>query len=167
MSDYYLGPCQITFKGADLGFTEGGVTLTTNMSSVVLHADQVGETPVDEYQTGVVMSVKGKLAKITLANIAALLNTTVTTDGTKQKVTINSGVGVSLPDQGGVMILKPYLAGVVDTNANRWVTLLKAGMKAVLSMVYDAKTQQVLDFEATGYVDSVNNIAVFGDETAT
>ena len=33
-SNYYLGPCQILFKGADLGKTEGGVKVAAAQTTV-------------------------------------------------------------------------------------------------------------------------------------
>lgn len=167
MSNYYLGPCQILFKGADLGKTEGGVRVISSQQSVELHTDQDGETPVDEYKTGTKVSVTGNLAEITLANFAAMFHTTVTVDGTKQKVEVTPGVGTSLKDQGGVLIVKPYVAGVVTTNANKWITLQQAGMKANIDLAFDRSTQQVMAFEAVGYPDSTSLIATFGDTTAT
>lgn len=167
MSNYFLGPCEITFKGSDLGKTEGGVRVTSSQSTVALHTDQDGETPVDERKTGTQVGVTGNLAEITLANFAAMFHTTVTTDGTKQKVEVTPGVGTSLKDEGGELIIKPYVAGVVTTDANKWITLHNAGMKANIDLAYDRSTQQVMAFEAVGYPDSTSLIATFGDATAS
>lgn len=167
MSNYYLGPCQIIFKGSDLGKTEGGIKVTANQTSVELHTDQDGETPVDEYKTGTTMMVSGNLAEITLANFAFMFHTTVTTDGTKQKVEVVPGVGTSLKDEGGVLIVKPYIAGAVTALANKWITLHQAGMKATMDLAFNRSDQQVMAFEAVGYPDSTSVIATFGDITAT
>lgn len=164
-SNYYLGPCQILFKGADLGKTEGGVKVAAAQTSVELHTDQDGETPVDEYKTGTTFKVSGSLAEITLANFAAMFHSTVVTSGTKQKVKVVPGVGTSLMDQGGVLIIKPYIAGTVTTNANKWITLHNAGMKATIDLAFDRSTQQVMNFEAVGYPDSTGLLATFGDTT--
>lgn len=165
MSNYQLGPCDLTFKGTALGKTFGGVRLTASQTSVELKTDQDGETPVDEFKTGTQIKVSGNLAEITLANFAFMFHTTVQTDGTKQKVEVVPGVGTSLMDQGGVLILKPYVAGVVTTDANKWITLHQAGMKATMDLAYDANTQQAMQFEAVGYPDSTGVIATFGDTT--
>ena len=167
-SNYRLGPCQILYKSADLGKTFGGVRVTAAQTTVEIKTDQDGETPVDEFKTGTQIKVAGNLAEITLANFAAQFHTTVTTDGTKQKVEVTPGVGTSLLDQGGVLIIKPYVAGVVTDDANKWITLHNAGMKASMDLGFDATTQQVMAFEAVGYPDSSTGIiATFGDITAS
>ena len=167
MSNYYLGPCQIIFKGSDLGKTEGGVRVTAGQTSVELHTDQDGETPVDEYKTGTTVGVSGNLAEITLANFAFMFHTTVITDGTKQKVLVVPGTGTSLKDQGGILIVKPYVAGAVTALANKWITLHSAGMKCTIDLAFNRSDQQVMAFEAVGYPDSNSIIATFGDQTAT
>ena len=167
MSNYYLGPCQILFKGVDLGKTEGGIKVTANQTSVELHTDQDGETPVDEYKTGTKMGVSGSLAEITLTNFATMFHTTVTIDGIKQKVTVVPGVGTSLKDAGGALIVKPYVSGSVTALANKWITLNQAGMKASIDLAFNRSDQQVMAFEAVGYPDSNSIIGVFGDATAT
>jgi len=166
MSNYYLGPCQIIFKDSDLGKTEGGIRVTANQSSVEIHTDQDGETPVDEFKTGTTMGISGSLAEITLANFAFMFHTTVITDGTKQKVSVVPGVGTSLKDQGGVLIVKPYIAGAVTADANKWITLHQAGMKASIDLAFNRSDQQVMAFEAVGYPDSNSIIGTFGDQAA-
>ena len=165
MRNYYLGPCQIIFKGSDLGKTEGGVRVTGTQTTAELHTDQDGETPVDEYKTGTKISVTGSLAEITLENFASMFHTTVQSSDTKQKVEVSPGTGTSLFDQGGRLVIKPYVAGVVTTDKNKWITLHQAGMKANIDLAYNRSDQQVMAFEAVGYPDSDSLIATFGDTT--
>lgn len=167
MSDYQLSPCQVHFKGSDLGKTQGGVTLAINQTSVTLHTDQDGEVPVDEQITGTTVVVTGNLADISLDNIASIMNETKATDGTKEKVEINTNVGTSLLDSGGELILKPYVNGSVTDDQNKWITLHNAGMKATTDMAYNASDQRVISFEANAYADSVGLVATFGDTTVT
>jgi hypothetical protein len=167
MANYELSPCQIEIDGSDMGKTEGGVTLEVTEETAALHTDQDGTTPVDEQVTGTIMRVTGKLAEITLANIATLTKQTRVTDGTKQKVDISTNVGTSLLTNAKVLVLKPYVSGVVTTDANKFITLHQAGIKANLSMVYNRSDQRVLAFEATGYADSTGLIGTFGDTTAS
>jgi hypothetical protein len=167
MSDYKLGPCYISFKGTDLGKTEGGVTVTLSNAFVELHTDQDGETPVDEQIVGTFIKVAGNLAEITIENMASILNETLVTDGTKKKVEIKPNVGTSLFTAGGELIIKPYDAGIVSTDANEWITLHKAGMKATADLAFNRSDQRVIAFEAVGYPDSNGIIATYGDVTAS
>ncbi len=167
-SNYALGPCQIEYGGEDLGKTNGGITLTVEETFASLTTDQDGESPVDERITGTTVTVEGALAEITLDNIATLYKTSVVgTEGSAQKVVIKPNVGTSILDNSAVMILKPYVQGVVTTDANKWITLHKAGFKATASMSFNASDQRTVAFTATGYPDDDGNILTFGDTSAS
>jgi hypothetical protein len=167
MADYQLSPCQVSYKGSDLGKTQGGLTVSMNQNSVTLHTDQDGEVPVDEQLTGTTVTVSGNLADITLANIAIIMNETRVTDGDDEKVQINTNVGTSLLDNGGELIIKPYVNGSVTTDENKWITLHNAGIKATAEMAYDMSNQRVISFEATAYADSNGKVATFGKTSVT
>jgi hypothetical protein len=172
---YELGPCQILYRPltdstgplTDLGKTLGGVELSINETFQQLKTDQDGEVPVDEYITGTVPVITGRLADISLSNLAFTLKTTVVTDTTKQKVEVIPHAGTSLMVNGVKLVIKPYDAGVPTTNANRWITLPKAGIRVAAKLQYDNTNQRVIEFTATGYPDDDGNVLVFGDETAS
>jgi len=167
MPNYELGPAQILWDASDLGKTQGGIVVNLTETTQTLNTDQDGESPVDEWVTGTQVSITGNLADISLANIASLTKHTVTTDGTKQKVEITSNAGTSLLTNAKVAIVKPYIAGVPTTDANKWITLHTAGMKINTALNYNASDQRVMGFEMVGYADSTGLIATFGDITAT
>lgn len=165
MADYQLSPCQISYKGNDLGKTQGGVTLTMSQTSVTLNTDQDGETPVDEQITGTDVRITGNLADISLSNIANIMNESVTTGSNGEKMEVYTNVGTSLLDNGGELILKPYVNGSVTSDANKFVTLHNAGMKSTAEMAYNMSDQRTLSFEAIAYADSNGLTATFGDTT--
>ena len=168
MSNYQLGPCKIEYPaGTDLGKTHGGVTVTVEEQFAPLHTDQDGENPVDEYITGTLVTVEGNLAEITLENMAKLFKTTVITAETKKKVEIKPNVGTSLLAESDVLIIKPYDGGTVSANANDWITLHHAGMRASTSLSYTTSDQRAIAFTATGFPDTATGlIATFGDTSA-
>lgn len=165
--EYELGPCTITYAGTDLGDTNGGITVTVEESYASLTTDQNGENPVDEVVTGTKVTVAGALAEISLENIASLYKTTVIGTGDSQKVEIKANVGTSLLTNSDVLIVKPYVGGVVSTAKNDWITLGQAGFKATGALTYNSSTQRTLAFTATGYPDASGVIATFGDSAAT
>ncbi len=167
MSNYELGPCKIEYPaGVDLGRTSGGITVSVEETFAPINTDQDGESPVDEFITGTQISVEGSLAEITLENLAKVHKATVVTDGTKKKVDINPNVGTSLLSTADVMIIKPYDGGSVTADANSWITLYKAGMRANTNLNYNVSDQRVLAFTATGFPNTAGNIATFGDTSA-
>lgn len=162
MSDYQLGPCKVELGGADLGKTEGGVTVNFEETYAPLHTDQDGENPVDERCTGTTVSVEGALAKMTLENIAKIFKQT--TGGSK--VEIKTNIGTSLLANADVMVLKPYDGGTVTGDATEWVTIHQASFKANTSLNYNKTDQRLLGFTATGYPTDAGLIATFGDTSA-
>lgn len=174
---YELGPCQILYhlladSGTtltDLGKTLGGVELEITETSQQLKTDQDGEVPVDERITGTTPKITARLADITLANLAFMLKQAVETDGTKQKVVVTPNTGTSLMTAGAKLVIKPYVAGVPTTDANKWITIPKAGITATGKLTFDNSTQRVIEFVATGYPsgDADNSVLILGDETTT
>ncbi len=174
---YEIGPCQILYhllseSGTtltDLGKTLGGVELDIAETSQQLKTDQDGEVPVDEFITGTTPKITARLADITLANLAFMLKQTVETEGAKQKVVVTPNTGTSLMTAGAKIVLKPYVQGVPTTDANKWITIPKAGITATAKLMYDNTNQRVIEFVASGYPDADNDNAViiFGDETVT
>lgn len=163
---YQLGPCKIEYNGADIGATEGGVTIKMAEDSADLKTDQNGTQPIDAVITGVAATIECNLADISLDQFALAHKTSVITDGTKQKVLIIPNVGLSLRDNSYKLIVKPYVDGVVSTDANTWYTFNKAGIKAEEDVSYDSSTQRVLKVTFIAFADDNGYVAILGDETA-
>lgn len=168
MSNYQLGPCQIEYPaGTNLGKTFGGVTVTVEESFAPIQTDQDGENPVDEFITGTMVTIEGSLAEITIENLAKMFKQNITVDGTKKKVEIKPNVGTSLLAESSVMVIKPYDGGSVSGDANDFITLLHAGLRANTSLTFNSSDQRTIGFTATGFPDtSTGVIAVFGDTSA-
>lgn len=164
---FELGPCQVVYDSADIGATEGGVTIKMAEASADLKSDQTGSEPADTIITGVSAVIECNLASIDLANFAFAHKTNVVTDGTKKKVVILPNVGMSLRDNAKKLVIKPYVNGVVTTDANRWFTFPLAGIKAEEEVTYDASTQRVIKVTFVAFVSDTGEIAVLGDETAS
>ena len=163
---YQLGPCKIEYDGADIGATEGGVTIKMAEDSADLKTDQNGTQPVDTVITGVAATVECNLADISLEKFAFAHKTSVITDGTKQKVVIIPNIGMSLRDNSKKLVIKPYVDGVVSTDANTWYTFNKAAIKAEEEVSYDSSTQRVIKVTFMAFPDDNGNVAILGDETA-
>jgi len=163
---YELGPCQISYDNTDIGPTVGGVTISLKEDSADLKTDQAGTQPIDSVITGTAATIECSLASIDLANFAFAHKTNVITDGTKQKVVIMPNVGMSLRDNAKKLIVKPYVNGVVTTDANKWYTFPLAGIKADEEVTYNADTQRSIKLTFTAFADDTGTIAILGDETA-
>ena len=162
---FQLGPCAIEYDGADIGRTEGGVTIKMAEDSADLKSDQTGTQPVDVVITGVAATIECSLADISLDQFAFAHKTTVATDGTKEKVLILPNVGTSLRDSAKKLVVKPYVDGVVSSDANKWYTFNMAGIKAEEEVSFDASTQRVLKLTFMAFPDSNGVVAILGDES--
>ena len=166
MSNYQLGPCSIidisvAATPVDLGKTQGGVSVKIEESTVEMHTDQDGETPVDERITGTKITIEASLADITAENLAMILKTTVVTDAVK----IKPNLGMSLLDESKELLIKPWEGGAVSTDSKQWLYIPKAGIKASVDMNYNGKDQRVLKMTIVGYPDGAitgSPIAVYG-----
>lgn len=152
MADYQLGPCEIidNTSGRSLGKTQGGVSLKIEETTVTLHTDQDGETPVDEVITGTTATLEANLAEITLENLAFMLKTNVASN----QVKIGPNVGTSLFTNARELCIVPYVQGVPTTDIRDKILIPKAGIKATPNMNYNSKDQRVIAFTATGFPDS-------------
>lgn len=69
----HIGVGRISFKGADLGYTKGGIELSVETETVPVTVDQFGETVVKENIKGRKVEISVPMAETTYANIAATL----------------------------------------------------------------------------------------------
>ncbi|MCK4521993.1 MAG: hypothetical protein KAU20_05450 [Nanoarchaeota archaeon] len=164
---FELGPCQVLYDNADVGATEGGVSIKMAEASADLKSDQSGSEPVDTIITGVSAVIECSLASIDLANFAFAHKASVVTDGNKQKVVIIPNVGMSLRDNAKKLIVKPYVNGIVTTDANKWFTFPLAGIKADEEVTYDVSTQRVIKVIFIAFASDTGEVAILGDETAS
>lgn len=80
----HIGVGRISFKGADLGYTKGGIEMSVETETVPVTVDQFGETVVKENIKGRKVEISVPMAETTYANIAATLpgSTLVLSGGT-------------------------------------------------------------------------------------
>lgn len=80
-----LGICTIFYKGQDLGYTQGGVTVTVQTNTHKVNVDQFGQSAINENIMSRDVTVKAPLAETTLDNLVATMPgaTLTTTGGTK------------------------------------------------------------------------------------
>ena len=66
-----MGPCDISYKGTDLGLTKGGVEVEFATEVTPVTVDQFGDTVVDNVIKGRSVKVKVPLAENDLTKLAA------------------------------------------------------------------------------------------------
>ena len=166
-----IGVCSITFKGTDLGFTQGGVEVEVATESHKTLVDQFGTTPIAENITGRSCVVRVPLAETTLENLVALMpGATLVTDGVdsnKKRVDVTSGVGTDLLAAAGELTLHPKALAASDLSEDFRLPL--ASTPGAINFAYKTDEERIFNVEFTAYVDTSNNdmLFSFGDTTAT
>lgn len=97
-----IGPCHVFFKGAHLGLTYGGVTISVNQSAYELKTDQYGETPVRVLDGGLRVEVTVNMTESTFANLKVLF-----ASATDQTTYLTFGKPVGAAIDSGELVLEP------------------------------------------------------------
>jgi hypothetical protein len=162
-----MGPCTAFFKAADLGLTKGGCEVQIATESTLITADQFGDTAIDEIIKGRKVTVKVPMAERDLAKLVTVIPGSVLVTGTgadlgKKKLTLSSGVGVSLRAGAGPLVLHPI--AMAEGDKSKDFVLPLANAKGDIQFSYKVDDQRVYTVEFTGYVDlTTGTLAVFGD----
>ncbi|EHK6545754.1 hypothetical protein PXQ65_004201 [Vibrio parahaemolyticus] len=165
-----LGTCKITFAGEDLGLTLGGVELSVETTTHETKVDQFGETTVNEIITGRNVTVTAPLAETTLENLVKVMPgatlITDSTDSSKKRVEVKTGVGESLLDVAQELILHPI--ALPDSDVSEDVVIPKAATAGAMNFAYQLDQERVFNSQFKGYPDpSTGVIMHFGDKTAS
>lgn len=177
-----LGPVQILFGqlGAEteIGPTEGGATLTDELTTVILRTDETGETPqgiVTMGSTGA--RVTANLADIVLSKLAKVIPGAVlitdSIDPTKQRLEVRSSVGTDLaPPATGYpsqrLVMKKIKAGVPSTSPADWIIANRCAIVTNMNMAFNRGDQRVVPCEIWMLPHGANKVVYFfGDESAT
>lgn len=158
-----MGPCEVTFKGTDLGLTKGGVEVEFGTEVANITADQFGDTIIDDVIKGRMVKVKVPMAERDLEKLAAVIPGSTLIGTTSKKLNIPASVGTSLRALSGVLTLHPQ--GV--TGAAKDVTIPLAMPKGDMQFSFKHDEQRVYAVEFTGYVDLDSDLLwVIGDPAA-
>lgn len=144
-----LGPCNVTFKATDLGLTKGGVEVEFGTEVTEITADQFGDTVINDIVRGRSVMVKVPMAERDLDKLAAVFPASTLVGTTTKRLVINDGVGTSLRELAGPLVLKPK--GATDDTRN--VTIPLAMAKGDMSFAFKHDDQRVYAVEFKGYVD--------------
>ena len=156
-----LGPCQCWYRGSELGKTFGGVRIAIQEQVADIRYDQVGLW--DRIQVGKTIVVTAAFANLTHALIKALLGneafilTGGTTPSCDQVLAIYLGLGISHRDNGGELIIKPYIGGFLSTDPCQWFHIPLTYPQLDAELVYDENTQRVLKCNFQSLPISQNN----------
>jgi len=70
-----LGTCRINYGKVDLGYTQGGVTVTITTSWTTVNIDEYGEVPVDDIDIGTNIEATVPLIQASFVNYGIAFDT--------------------------------------------------------------------------------------------
>lgn len=145
-----LGVCDVTYKGVNLGHTQGGVTVTYSPDFHETSVDAYGSSVVEKFLVGERLKAKVNLAEFTIANLQNAIN-----QGTLQgddAVSVGSKAGKRASVNAGLLLLHPLNSPANDTRQYD-VSLYKAVVTNELAIEHKNDGEKVLPVEFEGLID--------------
>lgn len=148
-----LGVCRVTFGGADLGYTKGGVEVTVTSETHKVEVDQFGHSEINEYIMGRTVKVRVPMAETTLENLVRVMPgaTLVEDGGTKASGTITFTVN-------------PVADDTITINGVVWT--FKATASTAYSIAIGADVAATIQNAATKLNASTNSKVIQATYTA-
>lgn len=140
----YLGPCNVSWNGTDLGFTmDNSVTITSELATSKITPDQSG-SPVKEYVTGQDVMISMTLGETDREKLKLVMYGTYDT-GTNNGVAFADPIGTNILASAGELIITPMDV----TNPNVYIAP-KASPKTNLNIAFskEAATTAPIVFQA-------------------
>lgn len=145
-----LGVCSVNFKGVDLGYTIGGVTVVYTPDFHETSVDQLGTGVVEKFLVGERLKAKFNLAEFTIANLLNAIN-----QGSLQgddAVSVGSKAGKRASANAGLLVLHPINSPASDTRQFD-VSIYKAFPTSELTIEHKNDGEKVLPVEMEGLID--------------
>lgn len=145
-----LTPCQLFYKGIDLGGTTGNVIIKPEDATAPIKYDQLGETDIDYKISGFKMTIETNIAEVQLKDNWKVVFPThkFVQQGGQKLFYFDSTVGAKLSDYAGLLTLHPLSKAPSDKSGDVNVWLAVAEGKSQLE--FSPKNQQIL--KLTWYV---------------
>lgn len=166
-SNIKIGACSVSFNGADLGHTKGGVTVNYSPEYADIQADQYGNTVIDKALIGEKLTVKVPLAESQVANLAKAIPLG-TLAGTNKRLTIGKDAGARLAALAAQLVLHPLVNAA--SNRDDDVVIYKAVVSEEVELSYAVDEERVVEVTFTALIDTAkasgSYLGIFGDSAA-
>lgn len=144
LSNVRIGACSVKFKTRDVGHTLEGVEFNFERSFEDLKVDKYGDMPVDMALTGHNLTIKFKMAEVTLANLDVAIpegGYQSSTGGTR--VNLGTDAGYLLAQDAGELVLHPLKNAASDLTED--IVVYKAVSVEAVPLNYKVNEQRVVE----------------------
>lgn len=147
-----IGPCSLTWKTQDLGFTMGGVKLTYERKMTQLKVDKYGDSEVDAALTGAGLKLAFKVAEPVASLIQRITPEGTNTSGALgQQVGFAAGEGASMRSTAGLLTLHPL--SLPASNTSEDISVYLAYPSGNTELNYEVNNQRAYQIEMSALVD--------------
>lgn len=160
-----LGVCTVNYNGVDLGHTMGGCELIYAPKHVDITADLYGDTPVEKYLIGEVLSVKVPMAEYTINNLRNAIPQSTFAGAANSRILIGHKAGQSAKAVAYQLVLHPQFEGTRKYD----VVLYKAYVDSQIQIKFDNKGERIVEVTFVALLDETrsdgNYLGLIGDST--
>jgi hypothetical protein len=161
-----LGPCAVYYNNADLGYTQGGVTVKFTEGVADLKSDQFGSEPMDQMVTGMGATITVPLANYTIDNLALALGRVKKNSSNNYGFLGNLNVGTLKSGMGKQLICKKYVNGSVSNDEDNWITFPIAAPDGNIEIKFDGTNQRIIETTFRAFPANNNVLYIIGDANA-
>jgi len=148
-----IGPVAVTYKGVELGHTEGDVTFSYTPEYVDIVANEFGNTPIDKALLGEDVRIVCPLAEKTRDNLAAVIPLGTTEDsGGDEELEFGSDASQLIGTTAGELVLHPLKNDVSDLSED--ITLYKAVVDEAVELTQSPDAETVLEVTFVALLDT-------------
>jgi hypothetical protein len=161
-----LGPCDVSFNGADIGHTKGGVVVTYEPIYKDISVDLYGETVVEKRLVGEKLMAKVPLAEYTIANLRNAIPQSTFAGAGNARITLGAKAGKSALDDSYQLVLHPSREGTRRHD----IVFHKAYVASTIEINHNNEDEKVIEVEFHALLDESktdgNYLGLIGDSTA-
>jgi len=112
-----ISPSRVTFDGLDLGGTSGNVTVTFGYKKSDVKADQIGDTILDRFNSGIDIKVTTEFLEVLdLSKVETLFPAATYISASPGALQFNSAITTRDSDNAKILILHPLFQDTASEN---------------------------------------------------
>lgn len=160
-----VGVCTVNYNGLDLGHTQGGVEVIYKPTHKDVMVDLYGDTKVEQFLIGEMLTAKVPLAEYTIANLRNAFPQSQFAGAANTRITIGAKAGKSGRAVAYQLVLHPVSQGTRAYD----VVFYKAYVSSQVTLKHTNKDEKIIEVTFEALLDETrsdgNYLGLIGDST--